>query len=449
MREESRSGGDIVDTTMTTETSADRRRSWWRRAVAAGTLAAGAALVWLVVLGSCATGRAAGRDAEEAPSTGCRTLARVTGPEDVVEDRDGRRLLVSAVDRRAEPAEDGAIWQVPLHPPRPRGGARRMPVSGRDGCSFRPHGIDLAPPERPGEPPLLYVINHHAARDSRPESHCFDSDDRPHLPGPGAAEGPTSVEVFRVEHDRLRFLRRLAAPSVLTDGNDLVALPDGDLWVTVPPTKPLQLLGELAGSGFHSRLVHFDCDGAPPGCGGTWRRVKPAAVEDERPTSVNGIAWRAGGDEAGGGELFVASALGGGVFAYRLRDGRPLSGRRIAASVAGPDNLSWLDDERTVLHAAAHPNARRFLRHAVDAGVVAPSQAWEVDADGGGGARGDGSTLLVHDDGRRISAASVALCVNGEVVLGQVFGPTVEACRPAPQSACAAATATAGREEAR
>jgi hypothetical protein len=317
-----------------------------------------------------------------------------------------------------------------------------MPLLDRDGCSFRPLGIDLAAPGRPGEPALLYVINHHAARDSRPESHCFDSDDRPHLPRPDAARGATSVEVFRVEGDRLRFLRRLAAPAVLVHGNDLVALPDGDLWITVPPTKPLQLLGELTGWGFHSRLVHFDCDGGAPGCGGTWRRLKPPTIDEERPAFANGVAWRAGGGEAGGGELFVASTLGGGVFAYRLQDGRPLADRRIAASVAGPDNLTWLDEAHTVLLVAAHPSVRRFLRHGADEGIVSPSQAWEV---GVGGAQDGESTLLVHDDGRRISAASVALCVDGEVVLGQVFGETVEACRPAPQSACAATK----REEAR
>lgn len=443
MDEKSRTNDDIFDTIMTTDTSADPWRSWWRRVVAAGTIATGLALVGLALFGSCAAGRAARQDAEKAATTRCRTLARVTGPEDIVEDRSNRRLLVSAVDRRAQPAEDGAIWQVPLHPPLPRDGARRMILFGRDGCSFRPHGIDLAPPKRPGEPALLYVINHHAASDSRPKSRCFDSDDRPHLPRPDAAQGATSIEVFRVEEDRLRFLRRLAAPSVLEHANDLVALPDGDLWVTVPPTKPLQLLGELAGWGFHSRLVHFECDGGALGCGGTWRKLKPPTIDEERPAFANGIAWRARGEEAAGGELFVASTLGGGVFAYRLVDGRPLADRRIGAAVSGPDNLTWIDEARTVLLAAAHPSIRRFLRHGADAEIASPSQAWEIDVDGG---EGDGkATPLVYDDGRRISAASVALCIDGEVVLGQVFGETVEACHPAKQSACAAAT----REEAR
>lgn len=420
---------------MTAEQSAVHGRSRWRRVLGAGTVAAALALAGLAVFAFCAAGGATGRTTEDAPGGRCRTLAHVIGPEDLVEDREHRRLLVSAVDRRGRPAKDGAIWQIPLHPAGARGSARRMILSGRDGCSFRPQGIDLLTPQSGGAPSLLYVINHHDSKDSRPESRCFDSDDRRHLPSPHAREGATSIEVFRVDHDRLRFLRRLAAPSVLSHGNDLVALPDGDLWVTMPPKKPLALLAELLGWGFESRLVHFECDGGALGCGGTWRSLEPAEIEGERPTFPNGIAWRPSGESAGG-ELFVASTLGGGVFAYELRGGRLHPDRRVAPSVAGPDNLSWVDEERKVLLTAAHPNARRFLRHQADAAVASPSEAWALSVDGCETAR------LFRDDGRRISAASAGLCVDGELVLGQVFGNTVEACRIEPTLGCG----TAGRE---
>jgi hypothetical protein len=427
---------------MTNRTSAARRRSWWRGALAAGTLSAALALLWLAVVGWRAAGEAARGDEEDVRREHCRTIARVAGPEDVVDDAAHGRLLISAVDRRADPARDGGIWRISYRPPQPPPEARRMPLAGRDGCSFRPQGIDLVAVAGAGGSALLYVLNHHDPADSRPDSRCFDSDDRPYLPSPDAGRGATSIEVFAVEEDRLSFLRRLAAPAALTGGNDLVALPGGDIWVTVPPGGSAAV-AEGLGLGFHSRLVHFDCRGTAPGCAGTWRSLVVPPVEGALPRFTNGIAWRAADDPDHGGELFVASTMAGGVFVYRLdAEGDLRAAHRLGRHVVGPDNLTWLDDGRKVLLTAAHPSSLRFLRHHASAAVTSPSRAWRIDLD-----RSGSPQPIFRDSGRRISAASTALCVEGELVLGQVFGGAVEACRPHPPLGCA--PAPAGSEEAR
>jgi len=372
--------------------------------------------------GCRAEGTAARVDQEARPAA-CWRLAAVPGPEDLVVDDRHDRLLVSSRHLRGDRRRDGAIWTVPLEPARaPR--AHPLKLFGRDDCSFHPHGIDQALLEDGRQ--LLYVLNHHAAEDTGAASGCFPADSPR-----GAAV--SSVEVFLVERSRLRFLQRLAAPSVLKSGNDLVARPNGDLWITDPATSLARLSLERARWLLSSRLVHFDCERPSPGpdgalaelrCNGTWRRVRPPGGLGGAPRYPNGIAWDPAREE-----LLVAATLDDAVFVYAVTGAADLElVRRIPVAgdaLLGPDNLSWIDAERTRLLAAGHPDARRFLQHAQAAQVPSPSAVWSVTTDVGESRR------VFEDPGVLISGSSVAACAGGDLVVGQVFETGVFRCRVA------------------
>jgi hypothetical protein len=93
-----------------------------------------------------------------------------------------------------------------------------MIIEGRDGTPFHPHGVAMVPGTGQ-RPPLLHVINHVGPRRHQ-------------------------VECFGVEGGRLMLERPPLTGAILTDPNDLVAMPDGELYVT-NSTGSVGLLGRL------------------------------------------------------------------------------------------------------------------------------------------------------------------------------------------------------------
>ncbi len=368
------------------------------------------------------------------PPSACWKLASVIGPEDLVADPVHHGwLLVSSQDRRTKPKPPGAIWWVPVDPAKR---ARALALLGRDKCSFHPHGIDVVK-DRQGRW-LLYVINHHDASDRSPRRGCF-----PAATLDGAGSGPvTSIEVFEVEARRLRFLQRLADPAVLTHANDLVALPDGDLWVTDPPRGKLATLLDATGLRPSSKIDHFDCVARSDGrCRGTWKTAPIVAAGGEHPKipEANGIAYRAcpaapAGSTRGACRdlLYVSAGAGGAIQPFEVTaEGwlRPLPVIPLPCGT-NPDNLTWEDDKHNAILAAAHPDLRRFVQHSLSPEVPSPSEVVRVPLDGSCPVR------IFRDEGGLISAASVALRLKDKpsssddlVVLGQVFDSGVFACR--------------------
>jgi len=335
---------------------------------------------------------------------------------------------------------------VDLGPPEEAHRAISLPLAGRDDCSFHPHGISLVEtdqadrPDRPdgtdGTAPieprwLLYVVNHHEPEDARPEAGCF-----PHPePKRRADRLITSIEVFVVERHRLVFLGRLARPEILTNGNDLVALPDGRLWVTNPPPSALQQLREALFGPVASKVVHVSCAGRPDlGCREKWSEAWTGGQY------VNGIA-HAPATETEPERLFVAATAGGGTL-HVLDATEPDQLDEIGTIPidAGPDNLEWLGTDHQVLVTAAHPNLRRFLHHAWSHRVRSPSRAIAIPLD-----QSSSQQVLFDDDGGLVSGASTAACFEGDVILGQVFGPAVLRCQVSGHG-CDPPTAAGDRE---
>ena len=349
----------------------------------------------------------------------CWNLARVTGPEDLVVDSSGApdRLLVSSRDIEHPSNEDG-IYSVPLSRPGQTVAAKRLPLAGRDDCSFHPHGISLVQAASPageasgrGEDPgpwLLYVINHHDEEDASPTVGCVRE------PEPG--NRPVSVEVFRVEPSRLVFIQRLEEPSILTNANDLAATPSGDVWITDPPPTTLGVLREgLFGHGA-SKVVHFACMEPGPrepavpwtvdrGLGGRRVRQRHRLRRRRRTAAWTGSTSRRAPAEE--------------IHRLRVDIGRAIWTRRVPGLALDgmPDNLTWLDPDHRTLLVAVHSNPRRYLQHTIRHQVRSPSRTVRLDLN---------PTLrrqtLFEDDGRQVSGASTAACVDGDLILGQVFG---------------------------
>lgn len=336
----------------------------------------------------------------------CRTIRALPGPEDFAVDRAASppgRLLVSSRDLRGcKKCPPDGIYSVPLDgSPAPD---RPLTLAGRDACSFHPHGIFLAEGER-----LLYVINHHDEADASPARGCF----RQTPNAPPRERSVTSVEIFRVEQNRLVFLQRLADPKVLTNGNDLVAA-GGEIWVTAPPSNFKQLWEILTG-GKASKVARFACDrGETIPCTGEWKEVTTLGG------FANGIAYR---EDGGTRFLYVASTRNRKIHVYTIdQEGLKQSERAALDLQTHPDNLEWLDESRSTLVVAAHSNLRRFLQASRSPRVPSPSEVWRVPIENGQPKR------ILADDGSLLSALSTGACVDGNLVLGQVFGPGIWRC---------------------
>ncbi|MEQ9365577.1 MAG: hypothetical protein RIF32_15125 [Leptospirales bacterium] len=314
----------------------------------------------------------------------CQTVIGVPGPEDFALDpTTGRgrhpRLLVSSQNRRlmdpnGEMLRPGAIFAMNLEGP----GAmtpETMPFEGRDDYPFHPHGIDLvqAPTGL-----LLYVINH-----ALTDTHC--------------------VEVFRVEGDKLVFLKRLHS-SLLIHPNDLTALPDGQLYIS----------NDRAGQGLAANL----CDFFVLGCGSV-THYSPAEnlwrVVAEDISFANGVAVK---DD----RLYVAGTRDEGIHVYR-RD--PFTGAIFEKTAfwdldSGVDNLMW--ENETTLNVAAHPDIFAFLDHANDENEHAPGDVYRVDITTGQ------ATQIFADDGRQMDAPATALVYNNRLYISGVFDPEILHC---------------------
>ena len=140
------------------------------------------------------------------PASECRATHGVPGPEDLeldLRDARGPRLIVSSQEQRQSPRPMGTIFSVPLAADGTLGTPKAFELVARDARPFHPHGISLVA----GAPSLLYVINH-------------------------VTDAEHAIEVFEIEGDRLLFRPPPLTSDLLTTPNDLVALPDGHVYVT-------------------------------------------------------------------------------------------------------------------------------------------------------------------------------------------------------------------------
>lgn len=331
----------------------------------------------------------------------CQPFAAGPGPEDFEIYRyphGETRLLISSARREAffaPPA--GSIRSALLHP---QGGighprvvrlvdAHDRPWAGRD--EFNPLGLSLLV-NRDKDADLLYVVN--------------------------IGGDANAVEVFEIDRtDPQRLIWRRTLRDVLLDRpNDLVALPDGRIYVTNMFSPD-------------NSVVMFD--GAGKG-DQQWHRTAAPAMK-----FANGIAASKTGDR-----LYIADFHSRRLFTVNrdTQDGGLGPDSCSLVLDAHPDNLTWADEVHRVLYIAAHTSYVRSALH-LFLGSRAPSRILELDtahlgipADARGG--------ICHSTGRRpvvdalplaalgdINAASTAVRIDDRIIVSQLKDSRIFVCR--------------------
>jgi hypothetical protein len=294
-----------------------------------------------------------------------RLLSSGYGPEDIVLDsiHTPPRLLVSCASRRSEYPVYGEIESID-----PVSGSRLVlsRIGEPKGFAFRPHGISLV---LSGEFQYLYVISH---------------DDQ---------NGKHPIVQYQVDGNNL-VLVRILETKLLVSPNALQAYPDGSLLVCNDAGTRNSMKEKILGQKLGNILFY---DGR-----GNWSIV---AAKLAMPAGLTGM----------GDQVFVSAALENTLFSFRLVDGQ-LSERKQVCRIKGPDNIRIHNNKLIV---TSHSKPIKFILHTRKKSQISPSLVLSIDPKTGK------SEQLFYDKGNLISAASVALIFNNQLVIGQIFEPFI------------------------
>lgn len=346
------------------------------------------------------------------------------------------RLLISATDRRKTASEaDGQL--LLLDPARRHLPAKPLVLEGRDGCSFRPHGIDVI---QEGGETWVFVVNHHLARDTDPERGCQPAVHAPRKP-------MESIEIFKYQgpDQPLRFAERLMDP-LLGHANDLAAVGRNQLFVTVPNSSLLEAWNAKRGR-CTGRVVEWNRgvwgNRADDLCYPNGIAVQPATSPVPPPAASGPTISPAPGTAT---VVWVATSFDGAL--HRLpKLPRPV----LIGGKGAPDNLSWAGGDLLVAVQARVPFLAAGFSAEID-GPPIPSPGCVVRLRSPANPAAPKPELscppenspqtpdfLYRGNGERLSAVSSAVCFGRDLYLGQVFergvGRVEGGCLSAPAAA--------------
>ena len=324
----------------------------------------------------------------------CGPVPSVPGAEDISFDPRAGAAWISSDDRRAA-IEGRRVRGAILHYD-PGSGEAPIDAWPEAPDDFHPHGLSLYT-DADGRQ-SLFVINH-------PGESLFQG-----RIGPGSVH---TVEVFDVISDpngnRLLHRATLTHDSMISP-NDLVAID-------------------------HQRFYFTNDHGSPPGWRRTledWLRLPWANVvlfDGAGFTEVaSGLSFANGIQRsADGTTLYVAEVTRNRIREYAIEPFGALTERRRIEVGFGVDNLE-LDPSSGDLWLGGHLNLLRFLRHAADQSVPAPSMVARLRPD----RDPPELTPVFVDDGELLSGASVGAMYQGVLLIGSVFEPHIVECRAVP-----------------
>ena len=315
------------------------------------------------------------------------------GPEDfaTLAQPDGTTRVFASIKTRGLSAgeDDGRIAEIRLDgAARPIGDPKPVAEDGPGGRRLHPVGLSLTEGD---DGPRLYVVD--SAGDT--------------------ATGGARIVAFDVVPDGLA--RDGTAISLdddlLPTANDLLALPDGHIYISNPVQpffNPMVWLRYWRGE--WPALVHL----RPPESDGS----RTAEIPADDLSFANGIAADPTHDR-----LFVANYSGGEVVVF---DRDPSDGsleRRCAIPIDGsPDNLMT---EGTTLYVAAQHSLLRSFCHLVAPELCgSPSHALAIRLDAGNPC--EAVAMPVWDDGGAyVAAGSTAAPVGGSLLVSQIVRPGI------------------------
>lgn len=302
-----------------------------------------------------------------APPSYCEQIPGIPGPEDFVLDSSGNRLIVSSHDRRTY--RPGTIYALSLS--RRHEIVEMLRENEPPGFELRPHGLDM---KTIGGQRWLYVISHGPERDGSDHA----------------------VILYSVNGNRLRFEKQFLDP-LLVSPNDLTLLDDGSFYTSIDSVSRGSLI-DLLFSLRSGRILYCRLE---TGC----------IVAFDKIAFPNGVILL-------DSYLYTTASLENRLIRFRIREDHTLEMPETLAEIPAGDNLM---QSATGLITTSHPSGWAFLQHARDSGKRAPSVIYEYS----NGRR----RVLLSDDGRRISAASVAIMIDDVLYAGQVFDPFLLRCR--------------------
>lgn len=309
----------------------------------------------------CTVGQLSGQGFSDPP----RKIESGYGPEDIVQDTlsGPARLLVSCCSRRNEYPVYGEIESID-----PEQGTRRVlkRLGEPAGLVFRPHGISLA---IAGEIQYLYCISH---------------DD---------AKGSHSVIKYQIAADTLEFIS-IYKSKLLVSPNALQAYADGSFFVC----NDAGIRNDMKEKIFRQKkgnILHCDVQG-------NWSIV---ASNLGMPAGLAGS----------GNRLYCSAALENKLYSFEIAESQ-LTDKQIVSQIKGPDNIRLFNNSLIV---TSHPKPLRFIRHVKNKNRLSPSLVLSLDPITGQ------RVTLFSDDGSQISAGSVGLLFQGQLIIGQIFEPFI------------------------
>ncbi len=292
----------------------------------------------------------------------------IPGPEDMDMDNESGLLFISSTNRRKTmaglPSNDGIFVLSADSAQQPRKLATTYPAE------FHPHGISFL---RIGIKSYLFVVNHNPAGNF--------------------------VEIFEYTDDTLFHQQSITDPS-MNSPNDVVAVATNKFYVTNDHgtqkgfKRTLEDFLQLP----FSSLLYYNGVSFSKAYGGL-KYANGVNVSNDGLT------------------LYVTTTRGRNLLTFN-RD-QETGGLTLANKLSlksGVDNIDV--DADGSLWIAAHPNVLAFVGHAKDSTKLSPSQVLKLTL-------GPGTTYQVEevfmDDGRQLSASSIAIRYKGELFVSGVF----------------------------
>jgi arylesterase/paraoxonase len=315
---------------------------------------------------------------------GCRLISGVTGPEDFEYLPEVNGLVVSSLDRRASEETAGQLYWVDLANPPEEQVAE--PILTDYPGHFKPHGLTFQPTEDGGR---LFVISH-----------------------PETGEWPHTIEVFSLtssngthEWEHIQTL----TDDALVSPNDLVALPDGSLFIS---NDFQDLEGGIAGLFVdtllrrkRAPLVYHD--------GNEFRDLDANVISSAGITAV----------KEGDHEYLYRDMMNKGAEKLEIHWDQPGEPRvELVETIhlnSGADNFTV--DEEGVVYVATHHSYGLLLDHADDENALSPTQIFKILPVGE-------STLIYANKGEEISAGSVGAVVENRLLIGQIYSDGILSC---------------------
>lgn len=314
---------------------------------------------------------------------GCRLVQApgLLGAEDMEFDAASRTLWIVAANRRLFPNHRPRQGQVFRYQPDVDAAPQPVPVVGLP-TDFRPHGMGLW---RDGSGLRLFTVQH--------------------------GDAAESVEIFAVEPSggggvQLRHLRSVLSPSLISI-NDVAPVGPESFYASNDHggRPPFHFLIEDFLFLSRSSIAYFD---------GTSGRIVYRGLR-----YANGITA-----DRGGRLLIVGETTGQRITVFARQPDGGLERRSSLAVGTAVDNFA--QDESGAYYTAAHPATLQFLKHAKDERVPSASQVLRFVVTPEGQVT-ELSTRLM-EDGRQLSASSVAVAFDRHLVVGPVFQPGILLC---------------------